>query len=431
MWLWPDRSLSMAFASKQARNSKLERGLIVTFALAELLVAGGERVGVPGLMNPTASRNVIDKMAQAMLHDEATRASLPPSFVPSALAEIVVLSDFWSPMPEIRNMLAGLSSSGAHGTLIQIVDPAEESFPYSGRVEFVEPEDGSVITAGRAESWATDYVARVALHRDQIRGRDQQARLAVLDPHHQPLGRRTVAVPALRHDGEQGTRAPVDRQGGTQRMIAGLPLSFAEPMLLLGLLSLPVLWWLLRVMPPRPRRIEFPPTRLLFDIAPKEETPSRTPWWLTALRLAAAALVILAAAGPIWNPQTGLAGSKAPLVILLDDGWSAAASWDARIRAADELIANADNDRRGVALVPLSEPARDITLMPAGTARVALRQLAPKPYSIERVETLPAHRTFPESNRRLRDRLAVGWRRYRARHRNFSKASARRSAIAA
>jgi hypothetical protein len=177
-------------------------------------------------------------------------------------------------------------------------------------------------------------------------------------------------------------------------MIASLPLSFAEPALLLGLLSLPVLWWLLRVMPPRPRRIEFPPTRLLFDIAPKEETPSRTPWWLTALRLAAAALIILAAAGPIWNPQTGLAGSNAPLAILLDDGWSAASSWDARVKAADELIANADNDRRGVALIPLSEPTRDITIMPAGTARVALRQLAPKPYSIERVETLPAIERF-------------------------------------
>jgi hypothetical protein len=177
-------------------------------------------------------------------------------------------------------------------------------------------------------------------------------------------------------------------------MIASLPLSFAEPFLLLGLLSLPVLWWLLRVMPPRPRRIEFPPTRLLFDIAPKEETPSRTPWWLTALRLLAAALVIVAAAGPIWNPQTGAAGSSSPLVILLDDGWSAAASWDARIKAADELIANADSNRRGVALVPLSEPARDITLMPSGTARVALRQLAPKPYSIERVETLPTIERF-------------------------------------
>jgi hypothetical protein len=168
----------------------------------------------------------------------------------------------------------------------------------------------------------------------------------------------------------------------------GLPLSFAEPLLLIGLLSLPLLWWLLRVMPPRPRRIEFPPTRLLFDIAPREETPSRTPWWLTALRLAAAALIILAAAGPIWNPRTGLAGHNSPLVILLDDGWSAASSWDARVRAADELIAKADTDRRGVALVPLSETTRDITIMTAGAARVALRQLTPKPYSIDRIDTL-------------------------------------------
>ncbi|WP_315765281.1 MULTISPECIES: DUF58 domain-containing protein [unclassified Bradyrhizobium] len=169
VWIWPDRSPSMSFASKGARDSKLERALIVTFALAELLVAGGERVGIPGLMNPTASRSVIDRIAQAMLHDETDRPSLPPSFVPSALAEIVVLSDFWSPIGEIKAMLAGLSASGAHGTMVQVVDPAEESFPYSGRVEFVEPEGGQMIIAGRAERWAEDYVARVALHREQIR----------------------------------------------------------------------------------------------------------------------------------------------------------------------------------------------------------------------------------------------------------------------
>jgi hypothetical protein len=177
-------------------------------------------------------------------------------------------------------------------------------------------------------------------------------------------------------------------------MIAGLPLSFAEPLMLLGLVSLPFLWWLLRVMPPRPRRIEFPPTRLLFDIAPKEQTPSRTPWWLTLLRLAAAALVILAAAGPIWNPQTGLAGSHSPLMVLFDDGWSAASNWDSRVKAADEIISNADADRRGIALVPLSEPARDISIMPAGAARVALRQLAPKPYALDRVDVLPAVERF-------------------------------------
>ena len=169
VWLWADRSPSMAFASARARDSKLERGLIVTFALAELLVAGGERVGIPGLLAPTSSRNVIDKMAQAMLHDDAARLSLPPSFVPSALAEIVVLSDLWSPINEIRTMLSGLSASGAHGTLIQVVDPAEESFPYSGRIEFVEPEGGGIITAGRAERWTRDYIDRLALHREQIR----------------------------------------------------------------------------------------------------------------------------------------------------------------------------------------------------------------------------------------------------------------------
>src|SRR4051812_38335993 len=171
----------------------------------------------------------------------------------------------------------------------------------------------------------------------------------------------------------------------------GLPLAFTEPLLLIGLISLPVLWWLLRVMPPRPRRIEFPPTRLLFDIAPREETPSRTPWWLTALRLLAAALVIFAAAGPIWNPQTGAASSKAPLMIMLDDGWSAASNWDIRIRAADELIANADNDRRAIALVPLSEPNRDITLMPAGAPRGAPREPPPQPHPIQRGATPPAH----------------------------------------
>ncbi len=177
-------------------------------------------------------------------------------------------------------------------------------------------------------------------------------------------------------------------------MIGGLPLGFLQPWLLLGLVSLPVLWWLLRLMPPRPRRIEFPPTRLLFDVAPKEETPSRTPWWLTLIRLLAAALVIFAAAGPVWNPPGTGQRSTAPLVLLIDDGWSAAASWDTRIKAADELIASAENDSRGVALVPLSEATRDITMQPPGAARIGVRQIAPKPYAIERVEALPAITRF-------------------------------------
>jgi hypothetical protein len=173
-------------------------------------------------------------------------------------------------------------------------------------------------------------------------------------------------------------------------MIPGLPLAFASPMVLFALASLPVLWWLLRMVPPRPRVVHFPPTRLLFDIAPKEETPSRTPWWLTLLRLTLATLLILAAAGPLWNPPLATSASGRPILLLIDDGWSAAASWDARLRTADDIIVRAEADGRGVAILPLSETAQDVSLQPAGAARVRLQQLRPKPHTVERAEAMPA-----------------------------------------
>ena len=169
IWIWPDRSLSMAFASKLARESKLDRGLVIAFALAEMLVEAGERVGVPSIMRPTGSRVIIDRMADAILHDANERSSLPQAFAPAALAEIVLLSDFWSPIEEIRATLTQLSSGGAQGHLVQIVDPAEETFPYNGRVEFWESEGAREITAGRAENWRPDYERRVMRHRAEIR----------------------------------------------------------------------------------------------------------------------------------------------------------------------------------------------------------------------------------------------------------------------
>jgi hypothetical protein len=174
----------------------------------------------------------------------------------------------------------------------------------------------------------------------------------------------------------------------------GLPLGFAEPLVLLGLLSLPALWWLLRLIPPRPRRVSFPPTRLLFDIAPKEETPSRTPWWLLLLRLALAALLIFAAAGPLWNPPVAASSAGAPLALIVDDGWSSAAAWDTRLRTADQLIARAEADKAGVAIIPMSDTGRDISLEPAAAARVRLHQLKPKPHTVERGEALPALSRF-------------------------------------
>jgi uncharacterized protein (DUF58 family) len=174
VWIWADRSPSMAFASTDATDNKLERGLVIALALAEILVQGGERVGLPGLMRPTASRNVIDKMAEAILHDTSERASLPPTFAPSPLSEVVALSDFWSPVAELRQTITQIAASGAQGHLVQIVDPAEESFPYAGRVEFIEPEGAGSITAGRAESWRVDYQGLIARHRDALRAETDQ-----------------------------------------------------------------------------------------------------------------------------------------------------------------------------------------------------------------------------------------------------------------
>jgi len=169
VWIWPDRSASMSFKSALALDGKLERTLVIAFALAEVLIEGGERVGIPGLMRPTASRNVIERMAEAMLHDAAARTSLPASFAPSPRAEIVLLSDFWSPIGEVEHMIAQLAASHAHGHAVQIADPAEETFPYAGRIEFVEPEGAGAITAGRAETWRADYQARIERHRAAIR----------------------------------------------------------------------------------------------------------------------------------------------------------------------------------------------------------------------------------------------------------------------
>ena len=142
---------------------------VVAFALAEVLVQGGERVGIPGLMRPTANRNIIETMARVILYDASEQPSLPPNFAPAPFSEVVLLSDLWSPIPEFQGILSQLAANGARGHVVQIVDPAEETFPYSGRVEFVESESRGTITAGRAEKWRADYQTIVANHRAALR----------------------------------------------------------------------------------------------------------------------------------------------------------------------------------------------------------------------------------------------------------------------
>ena len=123
----------------------------------------------------------------------------------------------------------------------------------------------------------------------------------------------------------------------------GLPLTFAAPLVLTALAALPVIWLILRVTPPRPRRIDFPPLRIFADLLPERETPARTPWWLLALRLLLAALLILAAAGPVWNPRAGEEG-RGPLLLIIDNGFPAAHDWRERLNLGVERIEAAARD---------------------------------------------------------------------------------------
>jgi hypothetical protein len=153
-------------------------------------------------------------------------------------------------------------------------------------------------------------------------------------------------------------------------------LTFAEPLLLAGLIVLPAIWFLLRVTPPSPRRVVFPPLRLLLGLNATEETPSRTPWWLLLLRLIAAALIILALAAPtIGEPPKPL--GNGPLVLFVDNGWTAAHAWKDRESAISDLLNGAGHAGRAVAIVPTANAVGPVSVLDAGSAQRAAEQLVP------------------------------------------------------
>jgi hypothetical protein len=182
-------------------------------------------------------------------------------------------------------------------------------------------------------------------------------------------------------------------------MLALGSLAFAAPWLLAALAALPVIWWLLRVTPPSPRRVSFPAIRLLLGLTPREETPARTPWWLILLRTVVAALIIAALAHPLLNPQARLAGDG-PLALVIDDGWAAARDWSKRLQAATDLLAEAERENRPVILVttaPLAsgEPPPPLAPVRASDARAAVQALQPKPWPADRKAALQRLQAMP------------------------------------
>jgi hypothetical protein len=169
---------------------------------------------------------------------------------------------------------------------------------------------------------------------------------------------------------------------------------FASPWILLALAGLPLLWWLLRVTPPAPRSETFPAIRLLLGLHATEETPARTPWWLLALRLAAAALVIIALARPVLDAGSRFAGSG-PVLLVMDNGWSAAADWPKRMQAADTMLDRAARSGREAALLATAPDEtgaalRISTVMPIPDLRARLAALHPEPWPPDRAAAASA-----------------------------------------
>lgn len=137
------------------------------------------------------------------------------------------------------------------------------------------------------------------------------------------------------------------------------PLTFLNPWLLAGLAFLPVLWLLLRVTPPAPKLLRFPAARFLEGLKPENHTTTHTPWWILLLRLMAAALVIIALARPLLNPQDVLTGTG-PVRIILDNGWAAGQTWTLQHDAAERLIGRAGRENRDVYILSTAPaPGKD------------------------------------------------------------------------
>jgi hypothetical protein len=178
---------------------------------------------------------------------------------------------------------------------------------------------------------------------------------------------------------------------------------FTAPLVLLGLLALPALYIVLRLTPPPPRTIKFPPLALLANLATTQTTPRSIPLWLLLLRLLAAALIIIGLAGPSTHAPPALPGTG-PVLIVIDNGFSTAADWPARRDAAQDLIAAAAAANRGVAVLPTAaDPTgadpRLSPLMTAAQAASVIAALTPQPWPPNRAAAATSLATAPEKTR--------------------------------
>jgi uncharacterized protein (DUF58 family) len=165
-FLWRDTSLSMDYASSASVPTKRARADLLFVALTALLVRGGERASMLGTgMPPVTGRVALNRIAALVDRPGAPGASLPAVEPLPRYAQIVLIGDFLSPLAEIHAVIAGFAAMGLRGHLLQVLDPAEETLPFEGRVRFEGVEEDAEILISRVETVRDDYTGRLAAHR--------------------------------------------------------------------------------------------------------------------------------------------------------------------------------------------------------------------------------------------------------------------------
>jgi uncharacterized protein (DUF58 family) len=173
VWIWFDRSASMAFASSLAPCAKVDRAAVLALALADLAVRGGERAGLIGFTRALATRGVIERFAEAIAADEhlrgAAASGLPAPEPLTARSKAVLIGDFLSEARDAAQTIRALSAQGAVGQVLMIADPIEETFPFVGHTEFLAADAAVRLRAPRAQNLREPYLQRLAAHREAIR----------------------------------------------------------------------------------------------------------------------------------------------------------------------------------------------------------------------------------------------------------------------
>jgi uncharacterized protein (DUF58 family) len=170
VWFWRDGSTSMDFASDRNLPTKRERANLFALALAALLVRGGERVAIFGdREGPAAGRVALRHMARALVDETSSRAPMPPQMSFGKRAQVIWLSDFLADLSGIENALGKMAGVGLFGHLVQIIDPAEEDFPFTGRTRFEWSNERHGEIFGRAERARDEYRRRFEAHSEAVR----------------------------------------------------------------------------------------------------------------------------------------------------------------------------------------------------------------------------------------------------------------------